>query len=94
MFAFFSNANDFVKYMLHFVEYTISYSNEPKVKKCKFTGAGFVPITGPPPKPAPPSFPNSPIAASPVKPIAVPAIAPIQSSVSNMGKNVFVVALF
>ncbi|XP_058804871.1 intersectin-1 isoform X2 [Phymastichus coffea] len=55
------------------------------------TGAGFVPTTGPPPKPQPPSFPSSPVAAaSPVKPIVPPMAPPVQmvqpmpTVVSNM----------
>ena len=35
---------------------------------CNILGPSFVPSTGiPPPKPAPPSFPNSPVGVSPVK---------------------------
>ena len=61
-----------------------------------FLGANFSPATsGPPPKPAPPSFPNSPVAAgiSPVKvaPVSstavVPPGQPMQSmTTSAMGK--------
>ncbi|KAJ8682751.1 hypothetical protein QAD02_018543 [Eretmocerus hayati] len=57
-------------------------------------GAGFVPTTGPPPKPQPPSFPNS-AAGSPVQPLVSSSIAPvippvqmvqpIPAAVSNMG---------
>lgn len=41
---------------------------------CRFIGAGFVPTTGPPPKPAPPSFPTSPVTGVPV----MPQVTPIQ----------------
>ncbi|XP_023246440.1 intersectin-1 isoform X2 [Copidosoma floridanum] len=53
-------------------------------------GAGFVPTTGPPPKPQPPSFPNSPAGStvvSPVMPVVAPPVQmvqPMTSSVSNM----------
>lgn len=40
-----------------------------------FLGANFSPvISGPPPKPAPPSFPNSPIAAG-ISPVKVPSVS-------------------
>lgn len=65
-----------------------------------FLGANFSPvISGPPPKPAPPSFPNSPVAAgiSPVKvpsvsaTTVVPSVQSVQSmNASAIGKTTYV----
>lgn len=82
-----------------FFTYILTLSFYIKLYKC-ISGTNFAAATNvpPPPKPAPPSFPNSPVAAmSPAKvlPTAataiVPNIQPIQSmTTSAIGKKYYI----